>query len=83
MAETIDKLAQRVGIPVDRLLAQLKDAGLSFDDPTKEISEAEKKELLESLKKRHGVSKAEKTETAATSPPDKVVLKRVKKKTLK
>ena len=34
---TVQQLAEVVGTPVDKLLEQLKDAGLSFSAPDQEI----------------------------------------------
>ncbi len=47
---TVQQLAEVVGTPVDKLLEQLKDAGLSFSAPDQEISDSEKLQLLEHLR---------------------------------
>ena len=47
---TIQQLAEVVGTPVDKLLEQLKDAGLSFSEPEQIISDSEKLQLLEHLR---------------------------------
>ena len=44
---TVKQLAEVVGTPVDKLLDQLKDAGLSFSSSDDEISDSEKLQLLE------------------------------------
>ena len=51
---TVQQLAEVVGTPVDKLLEQLKDAGLSFSDPDQEISDSEKLQLLEHLRQSKG-----------------------------
>ena len=51
---TVQQLAEVVGTPVDKLLEQLKDAGLSFSAPDQEISDSEKLQLLEHLRKSKG-----------------------------
>ncbi len=51
---TVQQLAEVVGTPVDKLLEQLKDAGLSFSAPDQEISDSEKLQLLEHLRLSKG-----------------------------
>ena len=67
---TVKQFAATVGIPLDRLLAQLGEAGLSEKNPDESITEDEKMQLLSYLQKRHG-SDAEKTDS-----PKKITLKR-------
>ena len=45
---TVKKLATTVGIPVERLLAQLREAGISAADGEARLSEQEKLLLAES-----------------------------------
>ena len=47
---TVKQLAQVVGIPVERLLNQLQEAGLSFDDAMQIVNEDQKRTLLNYLK---------------------------------
>ena len=47
---TVQQLAEVVGTPVDKLLEQLNDAGLSFSTPEQVISDSEKLQLLEHLR---------------------------------
>lgn len=47
---TVKQLAHVVGIPVERLLTQLQDAGLSFNDETQTVNEEQKRLLLNHLK---------------------------------
>ena len=68
---TVKQLAQAVGIPVDRLLTQLGDAGIEVPpgaDAT--ISDEDKMRLLKHL--RQGSAKGE----SANSSPKKIILKR-------
>ncbi len=55
---TVKELAKAVKTPVDRLLAQLADAGLAITDPEQTITEEEKQTLLEHLKKAHAGAEA-------------------------
>ncbi|MGZ8215171.1 MAG: translation initiation factor IF-2 associated domain-containing protein, partial [Methylosarcina sp.] len=52
--KTIRQLAEVVKIPLDKLLEQLKEAGLSASTPDDIISDDEKMQLLAHLRKRHG-----------------------------
>jgi translation initiation factor IF-2 len=55
MAEvTVRQLAEQVGIPVDRLLAQLGESGLSHSDAEQAINEDERNQLLTHLRTLHG-----------------------------
>ena len=47
---TVKQLAQVVGIPVERLLNQLQEAGLSFNDDQQTVNEDQKRILLGHLK---------------------------------
>jgi translation initiation factor IF-2 len=60
-----------VGLPVERLLAQLDEAGLSISGADDTISDKEKMQLLSYLRKSHG-----KSEALSVSQPKKVTLKR-------
>ncbi|KTD65414.1 Translation initiation factor IF-2 [Legionella santicrucis] len=48
---TVKQLAQVVGIPVERLLNQLQEAGLSFKDDQQTVNEEQKRILLNHLKR--------------------------------
>lgn len=65
---TVKQLAQVVGIPVDRLLTQLNDAGLSFQNETQTINEEQKHLLLNHLKQNGA--------TAKKASPERITLKR-------
>jgi translation initiation factor IF-2 len=68
MAEvTVKELAESVGTPVDRLLAQMKEAGLPQAKETDNVSDDEKQTLLAHLKRSHG---------EADEGPKKITLKR-------
>jgi translation initiation factor IF-2 len=60
-----------VKIPLERLLEQLKEAGLSASSPDDVIDDDEKKKLLEHLRKRHGKEDADRERS-----PSRVVLER-------
>lgn len=47
---TVKQLAQFVGIPVERLLNQLQEAGLSFNDDQQTVNEEQKRILISHLK---------------------------------
>jgi translation initiation factor IF-2 len=70
---TVKQFADVVGIPVDRLLAQLGDAGLRKSNADETISDEEKLELLSFLRKSHG--KQEDT-PLTVAEPKKITLKR-------
>lgn len=70
---TVKQFAEVVGIPIDRLLAQLGDAGFAKSNADATISDEEKLELLTFLRKSHG--KREDT-PLAVAEPKKITLKR-------
>jgi len=73
MAEvTVKQLAGVVGTPVERLLEQIKDAGLSLDSPESLISDTDKMTLLGYLRGQHGKD----SDADAASKPRKIALKR-------
>jgi translation initiation factor IF-2 len=76
--KTVRQLAEIVKIPLDRLLVQLKEAGLVASTPDAEVSDAEQSKLLAHLRQRHGKATGE-NENA----PNRVVLKRRKVSELK
>ena len=51
---TVSQYADVIGIPVERLLEQLQEAGLSDKLPSDLISDSEKSELLIFLRRKHG-----------------------------
>ncbi len=64
---TVIKLAEVVGVPVDRLLNQMKEAGLQHGAAEDKVSDEEKQTLLAFLKRSHGES---------DKAPRKITLKR-------
>ncbi len=75
MAEvTVSQLAEVVGAPVERLLRQMKEAGLSHSSADQSVSDEDKQTLLTFLKRSHGES---------TEGPRKITLKRKTISTLK
>ena len=73
---TIRKLAELVNTPVDKLLEQLAEAGMSFSGPDQVVTSMEKVKLLGFLKRSHG-----KADTAAEEvvSPSKITLNRSRK----
>ena len=69
---TVKQFADVVGIPVDRLLVQLGEAGLPIDNADATISDKEKMQLLTYLRKSHGKGEP----GAVATEPKKVTLKR-------
>ena len=76
MAEvTVQQLAESVKTPVDKLLQQMKEAGLSQANADDVVSDEEKEQLLTFLKRSHGDEEA--------APRKKITLKRKTVSTLK
>ena len=72
---TIRKLAELVNTPVEKLLEQLSEAGMSFSGPDQVVTSIEKMKLLGFLKRSHG--KADKA-TDEAEAPKKITLNRRK-----
>ncbi len=71
MAETtVRELAESVGIPVDRLLAQLGESGLPHRDADQPINDSDKAQLLSHLRRLHGRGEGE------TAAPRRIGLRR-------
>ncbi|MEJ2564928.1 MAG: translation initiation factor IF-2 [Gammaproteobacteria bacterium] len=68
---TVKQFAENVGIPVDRLMSQLEEAGSSIKSVDQPISDQEKVELLNYLRRTHGAE-----DKPAITEPKKVTLKR-------
>jgi translation initiation factor IF-2 len=73
---TVEKLAKVVGTPVDKLLEQMKEAGVLLNGADDVVSDEQKKALLAHLQKSHG-------ETEVSASPKKITLNRSKKSSLK
>ncbi|KQZ74708.1 translation initiation factor IF-2 [Rhodanobacter sp. Root561] len=71
---TIKQLAQVLGMPVDKLLTQLGEAGMKFSDQEQVISSTEKVKLLGFLRRTHGKSEA--VAEVDDSAPRQITLKR-------
>ncbi len=68
---TVKELAKMVGTPIDRLLGQIAEAGIKVNDPNGVISDDEKSQLLDYLRKSHG-----KKESGEIAAPKKITLRR-------
>ena len=73
----ISELAEVVGVGVDKLLSQVKEAGLSHTNADEPISNDDKNTLLQFLRRSHGDSEA------SVAAPKKITLKRKTVGTLK
>ena len=71
--KTVRELAEVVKIPLERLIVQLKEAGLSLSEPDDVISDDDQMKLLAHLRNRHGKPSAEVENT-----PRRVTLERRK-----
>jgi translation initiation factor IF-2 len=74
---TVKQLAEVLGISLDQLMDQLKDANISVKSADDAISNEDKRQLLAYLRNSHGKDKKDQ------SPKKKVVLKRKSTGTLK
>ena len=70
---TVEQLAKEIGTPVERLVEQLAESGVKKSE-TDSVSQEEKENLLEYLKKQHGDD--------SKASPSKMTLSRKKKSTL-
>ena len=68
---TVKQFAEVVGVPTDRLLTQLGEAGLDVSDENATISDSEKTRLLEFLRQSHG-----KRSALSVGGASKITLKR-------
>ena len=68
---TVKQFADVVGVPPDRLLVQLGEAGMDLNDENATITESQKTQLLDFLRESHG-----KRGTIGSSGPKKITLKR-------
>ena len=66
---TVEQLAAVVGAPVERLLQQMKDAGLAKGSGKESVSDNEKRQLLAHLKQVHG-------DAGKSAEPAKITLQR-------
>ncbi len=70
---TVKQFAETIGVPVDRLVGQLKDAGVSATAADSLIGDDDKVKLLDYLRHKHG---HEKSVAQEDTGPKKVTLKR-------
>ena len=68
---TVKQFAEVVGVPTDRLLAQLGEAGLEIQDENATITETQKTQLLDFLRESHG-----RRGPITGAAPKKITLKR-------
>jgi len=78
---TVKQLSEVVGAPVERLLEQLKDAGIVVADGDSEITDEQKFKLLDHLRSSHGKKTA--TTTGGGTAKGKITLKRKSTASLK
>jgi len=69
---TVKQLAEVIGTSVDKLIVQMKEAGISAKDADSEISDGDKATLLSHLRRSHGKDSA----VATDAGPKKITLKR-------
>ena len=61
---TVRTLAKMVGTPVEKLLEQLAEAGMTFSGPDQQVTSTEKMKLLGVLRRTHGKSETPAEEAA-------------------
>ncbi|MBW8823134.1 MAG: translation initiation factor IF-2 [Xanthomonadales bacterium] len=76
---TIRQLAELVNTPVDKLLEQLKEAGMPFDSADQEVTSAQKVKLLGFLRRTHGRGESATSGAAASESTGKITLSRSRK----
>ena len=76
MSQSVKQLAEQVHTPIDRLLEQLRDAGVQATGPESIVSDSDKQRLLAALRTSHG-----KDSTGAQ--PARITLKRRSQEELK
>ena len=67
--KSVEQLAETLSVTVERLLEQMKEAGLPQSNSDDQVTEEHQQELLAFLKRSHGESESE-------SEPKKITLKR-------
>jgi translation initiation factor IF-2 len=77
---TVAQFAEVLKVPVDKLLAQLDQAGIKVEGPNARVSEEAKLELLTHLRRSHGQAEEAR---AASSAPRKITLQRKTQSELK
>jgi len=74
---TVKQFAEVVGVPVDKLMTQLSEAGMGFNAADDTITDKQKMQLLDHLRLSHGKNKEE-----TKSGPRKITLRRKSKSEL-
>ena len=77
---TIRQLAELVNTPVDKLLEQLKDAGMPFDSADQEVTSAQKVKLLGFLRRTHGRGESTVAPAGTEGTTGKITLSRSTRK---
>ncbi len=72
---SVSQLAADIGVSVERLLSQFKDAGMQITDVNDLVSEDKKQDLLRYLQKHHGAKKE--------PAQEKIILRRAKTSEIK
>jgi translation initiation factor IF-2 len=72
---SVTQLATDIGVSVERLLTQFKDAGITISSADVTVSEEEKQKLLRYLKVHHGAR--------SDGAPEKIILRRAKTSEIK
>ncbi len=75
--QTVKTLSEVVNTPVEKLLAQMKEAGLPQTNDNQEVSDPEKQALLKHLQRLHGGGEK------ASEGSERITLQRKKTSTLK
>ena len=70
---TVKQFAETIGVPVERLIGQLEDAGIGKLSDAEVISDDKKVKLLEYLRQKHGTGQ---DEVEVDAGPKKITLKR-------
>ncbi len=70
---TVKQFAETIGVPVERLITQLQDAGIGKMGEDQNIGDNDKVKLLDYLRQKHG---SEQSESKADAGPKKITLKR-------
>src|SRR5512143_14270 len=73
---TVKHFAETIGVPVDRLLLQLKEAGVNAGGADELLGDDDKVKLLDHLRHKHGGPASEPVSEEEDTGPKKITLKR-------
>src|SRR5512139_1931046 len=73
---TVKYFAETIGVPVDRLLLQLKEAGVNVMGTDDLLGDDDKVKLLDRLRHKHGAPSSEPVSEEEEAGPKKITLKR-------